>query len=233
MPQTGRSAQERWTERIGQSRELLTPSFFPDDAVALIYKPARFAMTSGQARTRGWKLQFEPRSPKFVEPLMGWTGSEDTLAQVELTFPSAQAAVTYARRQGLRYRLHRNRASSVRREAECACPAAAARMGRADARPGGDSQSMRVGEVPSLHYPDPQDVLADPKLPTAEKREVLRRWALEAYLNELALAPGNSVPHRSLIDEDVNGLNDLDSGDPGSATRSEALPPSHAPPRAA
>ena len=36
---------------------------------------------------------------------MGWTGSDDTLAQVELTFPSAAAAVAYARRQGLRYLL--------------------------------------------------------------------------------------------------------------------------------
>jgi len=74
--------------------------------MAVIYKPARSAMTSGKARTRDWKLRFEPRSCPFIEPLMGWTGSDDTLAQVELTFPSAAAAVAYARRQGLRYILH-------------------------------------------------------------------------------------------------------------------------------
>ena len=73
--------------------------------MAAIYKPARSAMTSGKARTRDWKLRFEPRSCPFIEPLMGWTGSDDTLAQVELTFPSAAAAVAYARRQGLRYLL--------------------------------------------------------------------------------------------------------------------------------
>src|SRR5207247_9848760 len=42
------------------------------------------------------------RSAPYIEPLMGWTGCDDTLSQVELTFPSAAAAVAYARRQGLR-----------------------------------------------------------------------------------------------------------------------------------
>ena len=34
-------------------------------------------MTSGNARSGQWKLRFEPQSPPFVEPLMGWTGGED------------------------------------------------------------------------------------------------------------------------------------------------------------
>ena len=34
---------------------------------------------------------------------MGWTGDDDTLAQVELSFPSAEAAIAYARRQNLQY----------------------------------------------------------------------------------------------------------------------------------
>jgi hypothetical protein len=103
MLQTTQAAQERWTERVGAPRVTLTPSVFPRDAVAVIYRPTRSAMTSGRARTRQWKLRFERRSPGFVEPLMGWTGGEDPLAQVELTFPSAEAAVAYARRQGLRF----------------------------------------------------------------------------------------------------------------------------------
>jgi hypothetical protein len=32
---------------------------------------------------------------------MGWSSSDDPLAQVELSFPSADAAIAYARRQGL------------------------------------------------------------------------------------------------------------------------------------
>src|SRR5258708_33582926 len=95
--------QEWWAERDDAPRRALTRSVFPDDALAVIYKPARSAMTSGNARTRDWKLRFEPRSRPFIEPLMGWTGGDDTLSQVELTFPSAAARVAYALRQGLRY----------------------------------------------------------------------------------------------------------------------------------
>ena len=105
MLQETKSIHQCWTERDGAPRAALTRSVFPEDAMAVIYKPARSAMTSGKARTRDWKLRFEPRSCPFIEPLMGWTGSDDTLAQVELTFPSAAAAVAYARRQGLRYLL--------------------------------------------------------------------------------------------------------------------------------
>lgn len=81
-------------------------SSFPADAVAVIYRPARSAMTSGLANTRRWKPRFERRSAPFIEPLMGWTGGDDTLAQVGLTFQSADEAVAYARRQGLKFVVH-------------------------------------------------------------------------------------------------------------------------------
>src|SRR6266478_9930789 len=105
MLREAKSTHQRWTERDGAPRTAPPRSVFPDDALAVIYKPARSAMTSGKARTRDWKLCFEPRSRPYIEPLMGWTGGDDTLSQVELTFPSAAAAVAYARRQGLRYLL--------------------------------------------------------------------------------------------------------------------------------
>jgi hypothetical protein len=95
------------TIRQGIDRHTSRPpafgSTFPSDAVGRIFRPSRSAMTSGRARTREWKLVFERRTPPFIEPLMGWTGGCDTLAQVELTFPTRQAAVAYAERQGLAY----------------------------------------------------------------------------------------------------------------------------------
>ncbi len=66
MLQETNSAQECWTERDGAPRTALTRSVFPDDALAVIYKPARSAMTSGKARTRDWKLRFEPRSAPYI-----------------------------------------------------------------------------------------------------------------------------------------------------------------------
>jgi hypothetical protein len=101
MLQETNSAHECSAERDDAPRRAaLTRSVFPDDALAVIYQPARSAMTSGNAHTRDWKLRFEPRSRPLIEPLMGWTGCDDTLSQIELTFPSAAAAVAYARRGG-------------------------------------------------------------------------------------------------------------------------------------
>jgi hypothetical protein len=77
------------------------PRPVPPEPRALIYCPARSAMTSGRARTRRWVLEFEPRSPPFVEPLMGWTGSSDPLAGLRLEFPSREAALRFAGRQGI------------------------------------------------------------------------------------------------------------------------------------
>lgn len=70
---------------------------------AVIYKPAKSAMTSGRAGTKRWLLEFEPQSPPLVDPLMGWTGSVDPMAHLRLAFPSREAAVAYAERQGLAY----------------------------------------------------------------------------------------------------------------------------------
>src|SRR4051812_21856521 len=75
----------------------------PTGPRALIYRPAKSAMTSGRARTRRWTLEFEPQSAPFIEPLMGWIGSTDPMAQVRLAFPTREAAVAYAQRQGLDY----------------------------------------------------------------------------------------------------------------------------------
>jgi hypothetical protein len=86
-------------------RSLCAPRGLPQpacmrEAVACIYRPARSVMQAGQANTKCWVLEFEPRSAPFIKPLMGWTGSADTLQQVRLTFPTKERAVSYAERQG-------------------------------------------------------------------------------------------------------------------------------------
>jgi hypothetical protein len=95
-------------------------SVFPDDAHAIIYRPCRSAMTSGKRRTREWKLRFERRKAPFIEPLMGWTGGEDPIASVELSFPSLESAICYARRQGLRFSVTTSRPDN-RRRARLSC----------------------------------------------------------------------------------------------------------------
>lgn len=66
-----------------------------------IYQPARSAMTSGRGRTESWVLEFAPDQRKRRDPLMGWTGSGDTQAQVRLRFESKEAALDYARENGI------------------------------------------------------------------------------------------------------------------------------------
>ncbi len=68
---------------------------------ARIYQRPKNAMQSGRARTQGWVLEFEPAEPKKPDPLTGWAGSGDTRDQVRLGFPSAEAALAYAAREGL------------------------------------------------------------------------------------------------------------------------------------
>lgn len=72
---------------------------------ARIYKPARTAMQSGTRKTRAWRLEFDAERPPEVEPLMGWTASNDTSRQVKLDFPTREDAVAYAERHGIAYRV--------------------------------------------------------------------------------------------------------------------------------
>ena len=68
---------------------------------ARIYKPAKTAMSSGTAKTRDWVLEFPCNKPRSVDPLMGWTSSDDTQSQVRLRFESREAAQDYAREHGI------------------------------------------------------------------------------------------------------------------------------------
>ncbi|WP_309083031.1 NADH dehydrogenase ubiquinone Fe-S protein 4 [Chelativorans sp.] len=118
-------------------------SLFAEDAVARIWKPARSVMTLARGGTGGWRLTFERRTPPFVEPLMGWTGGRDTLVQVELSFPTLNAAIAYAERQGLAYSV----------------------LGRADRRP---AQSPAIRPRKALQIETSLPALAEVASRTAE-----------------------------------------------------------------
>ncbi|HEU0223245.1 MAG TPA: ETC complex I subunit [Paracoccaceae bacterium] len=73
--------------------------------LARIYQPARTATQSGPARTKDWVLEFVPEAAKRIDPLMGWTGSDDMRGQVRLSFETREAAIDYAKRHGIAYQL--------------------------------------------------------------------------------------------------------------------------------
>jgi hypothetical protein len=84
---------------------------------ARIYKPARTAMQSGAARTKDWVLEYDPVSPREIDPLMGWTSSRDMQSQVRLAFATREEAVAYAERNGIPYRLEQPKPRATVRKA--------------------------------------------------------------------------------------------------------------------
>ncbi len=68
---------------------------------ARISRPAKTAMQSGKAKTDRWLLEFTPEHPTQIDPLMGWSGSDETLTQVKLWFASRDEAIAYAARHGI------------------------------------------------------------------------------------------------------------------------------------
>ena len=73
---------------------------------ARIYQRPKNAMQSGRAGLGEWLLDFVPAEARLADPLMGWAGSGDTQAQVQLKFPSAAAAQAYATKHGIEAEVH-------------------------------------------------------------------------------------------------------------------------------
>jgi len=176
----------------------LVPEFAPD-ATAIIYQPCRSAMSSGRAQTKHWRLRFERRRPLFIEPLMGWTGSEDPLAPVELKFPDLQAAVAYAEREGLAYQVrpahqgHREQSVDEKRLQGAVEETLGAYLTLAWMQSQyGECELPVVPDLaralvnPAAVFRSPEDVLRHPVLDLKCKRRILQQWAWDEYLMEVA-----------------------------------------------
>ena len=182
-----------------------TASIFPRDAIARIYRPARSPTTSGKARTKRWVLRFERRTPSVIDPLMGWTGGDDPLTQVELTFPTRETAIAYAERQGLTYVVEeshplgvpqpqRERENTRDDQAQAFDELARAiwlwfawlqlRYGPRNSPKPPDLERALVS--PAAVFRAPRDVVDCPDLTCASKREILMRWAWDEQLLQLA-----------------------------------------------
>eukprot|EP00742_Colponemidia_sp_Colp-10_P001125 GILJ01001215.1.p2 GENE.GILJ01001215.1~~GILJ01001215.1.p2 ORF type:complete len:215 (-),score=27.26 GILJ01001215.1:286-879(-) len=72
-----------------------------------IFKPSRNAMQQGISGYNRWKVDFDPY-PKWKNPLMGWTATEDplTFSQIDnLYFDTMEAAVDFVNRHGWEYQI--------------------------------------------------------------------------------------------------------------------------------
>ncbi|MDE8652090.1 ETC complex I subunit [Novosphingobium album (ex Liu et al. 2023)] len=73
---------------------------------ARIFQRPKNAMQSGKAQVDQWILDFVPAEAKTPDPLMGWAGSGDMQQQVQLRFPTREAALAYAERHGIAATVH-------------------------------------------------------------------------------------------------------------------------------
>jgi hypothetical protein len=72
---------------------------------ARIYQKIENSMQRGRGNANVWLLEHDVPYAWKADPLMGWQGSGDTRGQIALTFLTAEAAVAYAEREGLDYRV--------------------------------------------------------------------------------------------------------------------------------
>ena len=69
-----------------------------------IYKPTKSAMQSGKKNTKKWLLvPVEETNARKLNPLMGWTSSDNTSTQLKISFGSQEEAVKYAESEGFLY----------------------------------------------------------------------------------------------------------------------------------
>ena len=61
-------------------------------------------MQSGRGKLKNWILEFETKDT-FVNPLMGWESSSDTLSEVKLEFNSKEKAIEYAKKNDIKYKI--------------------------------------------------------------------------------------------------------------------------------
>ncbi len=207
--------------------------------------------TAGRARDHEWVLRFERRTPPEIEPLMGWTGGDDTLAsQVELRFDTLREAVSYAERQGVSYRIQQEPQVALLREGKTRCKKAdrteleraradealgavvslaalQATYGRCDLSAYPNLEQALVS--PATVFATPDEVVRHPLLSLTCKREILWRWAWDEYLIEVAQAEGMPEGPPSQLGEVRTALQALGSEwspDPA-APALRALAPTH------
>jgi hypothetical protein len=186
---------------------------------ALIRRRKRDVETASRARENEWVLTFERYTPPEIDELMGWTGGDDTLAsEVRLTFATRAEAVAYAERQGLEYEAEPEpaRVSRVtlvppwqwnRRPAPPwgrplgAPPRLPPTQAREVEARAGLPDLERAVINPAAVFAGPEEVLDYPRLMSGCKREILRRWAWDEYLKDVAAGEGMSEGEPSRLEE--------------------------------
>ncbi len=73
--------------------------------VTKIYNPVKNPMQSGKGKSDSWLLEFDRKDARYIDPVMGWTGSSNAKQQLRLEFNSKGDAIAYAKRKNIEYQL--------------------------------------------------------------------------------------------------------------------------------
>mgnify|MGYP001978171956 FL=1 len=73
---------------------------------AKIYIPSKTAMQSGRGKTKKWLLVYESEQ-NFMDPLMGWESSTDTLQEIKIEFETKEQAVEYAKKNNINFEIQK------------------------------------------------------------------------------------------------------------------------------
>jgi len=82
-----------------------------------IYQRTKSAMQSGKKNTKQWLMApIEDVKTRDINPLMGWTSSDDTQTQLKFFFNSQEEAVAYAQNEGLEFIVEEAKKSSLKKK---------------------------------------------------------------------------------------------------------------------
>ncbi len=79
-----------------------------------IYRPAKTATQSGSRRSLHWQLEFLPCRSTVIDPLTGWSGTDDPRRQVRLAFPDRASAIAFATRRNWTFVVEEDESHPVR-----------------------------------------------------------------------------------------------------------------------
>lgn len=93
-----------------------TPTSLTAQRTVYISSAARSAMQAGRLHEGVWRIDFDVQA-RWENPLMGWTSSRDPMQGLLLKFPTQEAAIHFAQRQGWRWQVARPQEASWKRKA--------------------------------------------------------------------------------------------------------------------
>lgn len=82
-----------------------------------IYRPTKSAMQSGKKNIKKWLMTpVEENKTRQLNPLMGWTSSNDTETQLKFFFSSKEEAIKYAENEGFEYEVKEPKTSTMKQK---------------------------------------------------------------------------------------------------------------------